>query len=122
MTQAEKNTKNKSKKKEPTKATKRDPNSKEDMAALIIKDLATTKRALDKVKIVAPNKSYNSKIARDFLGMAQAYFLDALHFKDSDDLVRALACVNYAHGWLDAGARLGMFDVSEDDRLFTLAE
>ena len=89
---------------------------------IVEKDLEITQRALDKVRIIAPAKSYTRKIAEDFLGMAQAYYKDAQHFRETKDPVRALACVNYAHGWLDAGARLGIFDVSADDRLFTLAE
>ena len=92
------------------------------LISLVDKDLAVTKNALAKVKIIAPEKSYMQRIANDFLEMAQAYYKDALHFKDNQDLLHALACVNYAHGWLDAGARLGIFDVSADDRLFTLAE
>ena len=92
------------------------------LSDLVDKDLEITKRALDKVKIIAPEKSYAKRIAEDFYGMAKAYYEDALHFKDQGDLIRALACVNYAHGWLDAGARLGIFEVGADDRLFTLAE
>jgi hypothetical protein len=93
-----------------------------DLLALVEKDLEITKRALDKLEIIAPERSYMRKIAEDFLNMATSYYNDAKHFRDNDDHLRALACVNYAHGWLDAGARLGIFDVSEDDRLFTLAE
>jgi hypothetical protein len=89
---------------------------------LIDKDLGITRRALDKLEVIAPKKSYARKIAEDFLEMAKAYFNDAQHFKEKNDLVRAVACVNYAHAWLDAGARLGVFDVGEDDQLFTLAE
>ena len=89
---------------------------------LIEKDLNITQRALNKLKVIAPEKSYARKIAEDFLEMAKAYFNDAQHFKEKNDLVRAVACVNYAHAWLDAGARLGVFDVGEDDQLFTLAE
>ena len=96
--------------------------SEGELRLIVQKDLTITKRALKKVRIIAPEKSYAKKIAQDFLGMAQAYYKDANHFKDSNDWVRALACVNYAHGWLDAGARLGIFDVDADDRLFTLAE
>jgi len=92
-----------------------------DLSALVEKDLDLTKRALEKLKIIAPKRSYMHKIAEDFLNMATSYYQDAGHFRDAGDDLRALACVNYAHGWLDAGARLGIFDVSEDDRLFTLA-
>jgi len=38
------------------------------------------------------------------------------------DVVNAFACLNYAHGWLDAGARLGLFDVDGDNVLFTVDE
>ena len=62
------------------------------------------------------------KQAENFLEMAQSYFSDANHFYEEGDYVNAFACVNYAHGWLDAGARFGLFDVDSDDRLFTLAE
>ena len=84
------------------------------------KDLELTGQALDKVKITAPIRSYSRRIAEDFLEMARSYFEDALHFEGEDNPVNAFACVNYAHGWLDAGARLGVFDTGEDDRLFTL--
>ena len=86
------------------------------------KYLDTTKRALEKLKIAAPPRSFNRKLAENFLEMAQSYFSDAKHFRQKGDFVNAFACVNYAHGWLDSGARIGLFDVSEDDRLFTLYE
>ena len=94
----------------------------DELNQLVEKDLEITKRAFEKVKIIAPDKSYAKKIAEDFLGMAKAYYEDAKHFKNNNDMIRSLACVNYAHGWLDAGARLGLFEVGADDRLFTLAE
>ena len=84
--------------------------------------IATTKEALGKVRVAAPERSHNHKLAQDFLTMARSYFEDAVHFAGAGDLVNALSCVNYAHGWLDAGARTGLFDVGGDDRLFTLAE
>ena len=62
------------------------------------------------------------RLAESFLQMAQTYYNDALHFKEEGDLVNAFACVNYAHGWLDCGARIGIFDVGQDDQLFTLYE
>ena len=74
------------------------------------------------MKISPPQRSFHKTLADDFFRMAKAYFDDAGHFFDEGDYVNAFACVNYAHGWLDAGARLGLFDVGEDDRLFTLSE
>ena len=88
----------------------------------VSKYLDITKRALDKLKVSPPPRSFNRKLAESFLEMANAYYSDAKHFRDDGDYVNAFACVNYAHGWLDAGARIGLFDVGEDDRLFTLYE
>ncbi len=84
--------------------------------------LDITKRALDKLVIASPERSYGKRLADDFLEMATSYYNDAVHFRESGDLVTAFAAVNYAHGWLDCGARIGLFDVGEDDVLFTLFE
>ena len=92
------------------------------LAPLVDKDLALTERALGKIKIAPPARSHLRKVAEDFLSMARAYCEDAKHFRDEGELEKALANINYAHGWLDAGARIGLFDVGGDDRLFTLAE
>jgi len=86
------------------------------------KYIKTTGRAIDKVKIASPTRSHFNKLAQDFLSMAMAYYSDAKAFAHDGNFVLAYGAVNYAHGWLDAGARLGLFDVDEDDQLFTLAE
>ncbi len=59
-------------------------------------------------------------LAHVVFDMAQRYFSDAKHFEQKGDIVTAFAALNYAHGWLDAGARLGFFDVDHDDTLFTV--
>ena len=86
----------------------------------IARYLDITKRALDKLQVVPPTPSHLKDVADDFLGMATSYHKDAAHFAAQGDYVNAFACVNYAHGWLDAGARLGLWDVGGDDVLFTL--
>lgn len=53
------------------------------------------------------------------LDMAKRYISDAEYFKRDGDYVNGFAAVNYAHGWLDAGARLGLFDV-HDNSLFVV--
>ncbi len=93
-----------------------------DLAALLDKDIGLTERALAKLKVAPPKRSHLRKVAEDFLTMARSYYEDAKHFRDKGELDKALANVNYAHGWLDAGARVGLFDVGEDDQLFTLSE
>ncbi len=84
--------------------------------------IALTKEALTKAEVFAPERTHLRKIALDFRMMAESYYKDALHFKEKGNFVDAFACINYAHGWLDAGARLGVFECGGDDRLFTLAE
>ena len=79
-----------------------------------------TGRALAKVKIAKDVKIDTKKSALDFLDMAKRYFEDAKHFKDKGEFVTAFAALNYAHGWLDAGARIGLFDVDHDSELFTV--
>ncbi|MCL2786256.1 MAG: DUF357 domain-containing protein [Methanomassiliicoccaceae archaeon] len=88
----------------------------------IAKYLDITKAALDKLRISAPERSFGRKMAEDFLNMATSYYNDAIHFAETGDNVNAFAAVNYAHGWIDCGARIGLFDAFGDDRLFTLYE
>ena len=56
---------------------------------------------------------------KDFLDMIGRYIKDAEHFEKKGETVTAFAALNYAHGWVDAGARLGLFDV-HDSKLFTV--
>ena len=77
-------------------------------------------RALGKVKLNTEAKIDVKASAEDFLDMAKRYIEDAKHFRDKGDIVTAFAALNYAHGWLDAGARLGLFDVGHDSELFTV--
>ena len=72
--------------------------------------LAQCKKHLDKERL---------KTAKDFLDMSQRYFDDAKYFLSKEDYVLAYGALNYSHGWLDAGARIGLFKV-KDSRLFTV--
>ena len=57
--------------------------------------------------------------AKEIIDMVENYLSDAKHFEQKQDFVNAFAALNYAHGWLDSGARLNIFDV-KDDKLFTI--
>jgi len=57
--------------------------------------------------------------AKEIIDMVLNYLLDAKHFEKKQDFVNAFAALNYAHGWLDSGVRLDIFDV-KDDKLFTV--
>lgn len=60
-----------------------------------------------------------AKEREEFLDMIKRYIADAKHFELEGELVDAFAAINYAHGWLDAGASLGLFDV-HNSKLFTV--
>ena len=57
--------------------------------------------------------------AKEIVAMVGNYVSDAHHFEDKGDWINAFAALNYAHGWLDCGVRLKIFNV-KDDRLFTI--
>ena len=57
--------------------------------------------------------------AKEIVKMAEAYLSDSKHFEKKGDLINAFGAIYYAHGWLDSGARLRIFDVS-DSELFTI--
>ncbi len=75
-----------------------------------------TGKALKKIKITKKNP----ELANQFFDMAQRYYSDAEYFKKKGDYVTAFAALNYAHGWLDAGAVSKLFDVGRDSKLFTV--
>jgi len=76
-----------------------------------------TETALKKVKenVIKGKENY----AKEIIEMVENYLSDAKHFEKKEDFVNAFAAINYAHGWLDAGVRLDVFDV-KDDKLFTI--
>lgn len=90
--------------------------------SLLDKYFALTRRALDKARVAPPAQSHFYRLAQDFLTMARSYYKDAEDLRRRGEKARALGAVYYAHAWLDAGARLGFFDVGGDSDLFTLAE
>ena len=59
------------------------------------------------------------KYAKEIIAMVENYLSDAKHFQLKKDFVNCFGALNYAHGWLDAGVRLDVFDV-KDDKLFTV--
>jgi hypothetical protein len=81
------------------------------------KYFSITKKALSIAKKLVNNK--RKKEAKIILDMAQRYYDDALWFEKKGSYVNAFACLNYAHGWLDSGSKLGIFLV-KDNKLFVL--
>lgn len=73
--------------------------------------------ALTKVK--KKIKKGKEKQAKEIIEMAENYLSDAKFFKNKKDFVNAFGAINYAHGWIDSGVRLGIFNV-KDSKLFTI--
>ena len=79
-----------------------------------------TGRAKEKVLKLNKEKIESDNQIADMFDMISRYYADAQHFYKNKDFINAFAALNYAHGWLDCGARLGYFDVDGDDVLFTV--
>ena len=78
--------------------------------ALTSKALKIAKASITKTK---------QKEAKEIIKMVECYLSDAKHFQEKGDYINAYGALNYAHGWLDSGARLKIFNV-KDNRLFTV--
>ena len=74
------------------------------------KALALAKKAIAKGK---------GNEAKEIIEMVECYLFDSKHFEKQGNLVNAYGALNYAHGWLDCGARLKIFNV-KDNKLFTV--
>ncbi|WP_299236410.1 DUF357 domain-containing protein [Natronomonas sp.] len=74
--------------------------------------------ALEAAEIAPPEGTPLHEAALEHREMASSYLADGRHFRTQDDPVNALAAFSYGHGWLDAGARIGLFEVPEG-HLFT---
>lgn len=89
----------------------------------ILNYLNRTEEAINIIKKgLPPKRSLLYDVAEDFLCMIECYFNDAKTFIEKGDYVNGFASLNYAYGWIDAGARLGIFNVGNDDIRFTLAK
>ena len=67
-------------------------------------------------KSISKNKE---KQAKEILLMVSCYLSDSKHFQKKGDFLNSFGSIYYAHGWLDCGARLKIFNVT-DSSLFTI--
>jgi hypothetical protein len=96
---------------------------------MVIKDkitkesLANYRKITDKAfDIVKKNVVKDKKEeAKKIFEMAECYLSDSKHFEKEGDLINSFGAIYYAHGWIDCGVRLGIFDV-HDDKLFTVRD
>ncbi|WIV68235.1 DUF357 domain-containing protein [Natrialbaceae archaeon AArc-T1-2] len=76
--------------------------------------------ALEEATVAPPAGTPMAEAATECREMAASYLEDGRHFRSADDPVNALAAFSYGHAWLDAGARIGLFDVPTEGHLFTV--
>ncbi len=89
----------------------------EELKQKLEKYFGLTRKALEKVKLHSDLTEKQVEQANDLLDLSKRYYEDALHFEDKNDLVNAFGAVCYSHAFLDIGARIGLFDV-DDNQLF----
>jgi hypothetical protein len=75
--------------------------------------------ALAAATVAVPPGTPLGDAAAEVEEMAGSYLEDGRHFREADDPVNALASFSYGYGWLDAGVRMGLFEVPDDTDLFT---
>ncbi|WP_049984850.1 DUF357 domain-containing protein [Halobellus rufus] len=76
--------------------------------------------ALSEAEIAVPASTPLGEAASEIREMALSYLEDGRHFRENDDPVNALASFSYGYGWLDAGVRMGLFEIPEETHLFTM--
>ncbi|CCC39697.1 DUF357 domain-containing protein [Haloquadratum walsbyi] len=75
--------------------------------------------ALEVAEIAVPKTTPLGRAAHETREMARSYLEDGRHFRTVDDPVNALAAFSYGYGWLDAGVRIGLFNIPAESDLFT---
>lgn len=84
-------------------------------------DIEKYRKITEKAFSIAKNSIAKNKDdeAKKIIEMVECYLSDSKHFEKKDDLINAFGAIYYAHGWIDCGARLKIFEVT-DDKLFTI--
>ena len=76
--------------------------------------------ALEEAEVAVPASTPLGEAAAEIREMALSYLEDGRHFRENGDPVNALAAFSYGYGWLDAGVRMGLFEIPEETHLFTM--
>ena len=74
------------------------------------REFKVTEKALKELKIIINKEDKNYEKAMHFIDTAKRYYEDAKYFKEKGDKASAFGALNYAHGWLDAGKNIGLFE------------
>lgn len=88
----------------------------------ITKSMLKKYREISETALEIANKNISKgkeKESEKIIEMVRCYLGDSKYFEDNNDLINAYGAIYYAHGWIDCGARLKIFNV-KDDKLFTI--
>ena len=88
----------------------------------ITKEILDKYRAITEKAFAIARKNVSKskeKEAKEIIIMVDCYLSDSKHFESKGDFVNSFGSIYYAHGWLDCGARLRIFEV-DDSSLFTI--
>ena len=81
----------------------------------IEKYLKNARPLFEGLKVQVPVKLDMEKVANEFYEMATCYHTDAIHFYEKGRYLDALAALEYAEGWLDAGRLLTVLGTTTED-------
>jgi len=79
-----------------------------DLQAKLEKYLKNAKTLFDQLEKTPDADIDAKKSSEKFYEMCMAYYNDARHFYENEEYFNALAALEYAEGWLDAGVELGI--------------
>lgn len=80
-----------------------------DFKVKVEKYLKKAKPQLENIKTEIPKNINLQNISEKFIDMVSCYYNDAKHFYDRKEYANALASLEYAEGWYDAGKSIGLF-------------
>ncbi|MFH0861253.1 MAG: DUF357 domain-containing protein [Candidatus Altiarchaeota archaeon] len=80
-----------------------------DMKAKVDLYLKKAGPRLEKLEITGDATVNVKDFADDFVKAVSCYYDDAKHFYEKGEYANALAALEYAEGWFDAGRKLGIF-------------
>jgi len=83
----------------------------DELKSRVEKYLENAKALFENLDIQIPENIKIDEIAPEFRQMAISYYRDSIHFYENGDYINALAALEYAEGWLDAGKRLRILKV-----------
>lgn len=95
-------------------------NVEEKLNEKVQKYIEIEKKALEAISILPDDGTFLNNFGKNALEMINAYYLDAIHFREKGDLINALSALNYSYGWIDCCARLGIIKTDRDGEKFTL--